>query len=290
MVFSKTNMSRFRNNRFQACQVFFILILLLKGNWSSAQDQISFQDMVLKVGAAREKIGTYDVSIFGHSDDEAQPINLSNGGTVVPTAKQVAFELELVADYRNQLFLAARRNRLEDLKTHARTTEDWNVVAERTTKDGKLVRTLLKPSKEYPRYFDPLALGIAFEFELHHGDHWQKIRDNYLKWGEAPPFAHVEGGIYRYTSQSADLIIEIDTAKDYWPIKMVRNGGSKWETETTLEKTEGYWLPKSARVKTKGLESRYIFKWHTVNKDVSDRFQSDSVRSKFNVEFQSTLK
>ncbi len=279
-------MNRFSNKRLLSCPIYFVILVLIH-NRSIAQDQISFQDMVRRVGEAREKIETYEVAIFGHSDDEAQPINLTNGDTVIPTEKQVGFELELVADYPNQLFLAARRNRLEDLKTQARTTEDWNVVAERKTKDGKLVRALLKPSKDYPRYFDPLALGIAFEFELQNGDHWQKIRDNYLKWGDVPPFAALEGGIYRYTSQGGDLNIEIDTAKDYWPIKVVRNGGSKWETETTLEKTDGHWLPKSARAKTKGLESRYIFKWNSVNKGVSDRFKADKIQSKYNVEFQS---
>ena len=54
-------------------------------------------------------------------------------------------------------------------------------------------------------------------------------------------------------------------------------------TETKLGLVAGRWPPESARVKTRGMETRLSFTWKSVNSPVAGRFRLDDFKSRYAV-------
>lgn len=254
---------------------------------AAAEDAPDFQSTIRKVAESRAGIKSYELSVQADVDDDALPQETTVGTTFVPSRKLVAFTLDVVSDAATDSLLVARRDRFEDLVNKVQTTQDWHVYV--TTPDRVLVArdgniaAVDHQRVEKPRYFDPLGLGLAFEGEYFRGDTWKTTVNNYLEW-KSVRFQSDSEGVLRYSTNGGDVLIEIDSTKDFWPVKLqVSLDRTLFVTETKLGLVVGRWLPESARVKTRGMETRLRFTWKSVNSPVAGRFRLDDLKSRYAV-------
>lgn len=253
------------------------------------EDAPNLRDLVRGIISARSTIESYAVSIHAEVDDPALPVQLTDGSTFTPTRKLVGYKLDIVVDTKRDRLLVARQDEFEDLTTKARTKTDWHVFATTAdgnllARDGKGILVTNSRSIEKPSYFDPLALGIAFETEFRNGGAWRKVTDNYLAWPESGPKTTAENGIVRYAS--GDLQIEFDPRRGYWPVRMSHTwtsaGQRTFETDLTLKQVAGHWFPALSKLKlSDGSVARLTFDWSSVNEPVASRFDMKAIQNQY---------
>ena len=127
-----------------------------------------------------------------------------------------------------------------------------------------------------------MALGLHFPAEFRHGNRFDEIINNYVKWTVEFEKKDLADGRVRFESKDRWYII--DKERGYWPIAMNAHLDDTVVIQTALKlsKRDGSWLPTYGSVVVPNETLVLEFEWHSVNRPIpKTRFTKADLERRF---------